>query len=410
MVGFNKKTIEDVDVRGKTVLVRVDYNVPLDDQGCVTDKYRVEVSYPTIRYLLANGARKVVLVSHLGRPGGRINSKLSLAPIAKVLQNGLADVNVVFANFLPGVMGDGSDFLANMTNTPNGSVILLENLRFNPGEEANNEEFARSLVQVTGADLFVQDGFAVLHRESATTNAITRLLPSVAGLLVAREVTALQKAIYSPIEPFLSISGGAKISDKIGVLARLLEISDSMLVGGAMANAFLQYSGNNVGASRVEPGQGAALNAIYAVRANRGVSLLVPKDVVTVKEIIGTAKTEVKAVAGVAKDDIIVDIGPRTAQMFMEEIERAGTVFWNGTLGVTEIGQFSVGSRMVAEAIGHKSSGLTIVGGGDTAGFVRGLMLKDPTLNYSLISTGGGVTLDFVAGKPLPGLAGLQDK
>jgi phosphoglycerate kinase len=409
-VGFNKKTIEDADIRGKTVLVRVDYNVPLDENGHVTDSYKVSVSRPTIRYLLEHGAHKVVLMSHLGRPGGHIDSHLSLAPVAKVLQGELTGVNVVFANFLPGVLGDGSEFLSTMTNTPDGSVILLENLRFNPGEDANSEEFARSLVQVTGADLFVQDGFAYLHRESATTNAITRLLPSVAGYVVAHEVTALQRAIYSPIQPFLSISGGAKISDKIGALAKLMEISDSMLVGGAMANTFLQYSGNSVGSSKVEPGQGTALNAIYAMRTNRNVSLVVPKDVVTVKEILATAKTEVKNVTDIKANDIIVDIGPRTVQAFVEMIEQAHTIFWNGPLGVTEIEPFATGSRAIAEAIGRKTNGLTIIGGGDTAGFVRGLKAKDPTLNYSLISTGGGATLDFIAGKPLPGLAGLQDR
>jgi phosphoglycerate kinase len=346
----------------------------------------------------------------MGRPEGRVNSRLSLAPVAAVLKSELPGANVVFANFLPGVMGDGSEFLANMTATPVGSVILLENLRFNSGEESNSEEFARSLVQVTGADLFVQDGFAVLHRESATTNAITRLLPSVAGLLVAREVSALQQAIYNPIQPFLSISGGAKISDKIGVLEKLMEVSDGMLVGGAMANTFLQYSGLNIGASRAESGQGAVLNAIYAAKAARNVQLIVPKDVAVVKEIVPSAKVEVKPVSALAGNDIIVDIGPRTAEVFMDMIRGANTVFWNGTLGITEYPQFSSGSRAVAEAIGYKQNGLTIIGGGDTAGFVRSLMLSNRNLNYSLISTGGGVTLDFIAGKPLPGLAGLADR
>jgi phosphoglycerate kinase len=409
-VGFNKKTVEDVEVHGKVVLLRTDYNVPIDAAGRITDAFRVTRSVPTIQYLLSHGAQKVVIVSHLGRPEGRINSRLSLAPVAAVLKNELPSVNVVFANFLPGVMGDGSEFLANMTATPVGSVVMLENLRFNPGEEQNSEEFARSLVQVTGADIFVQDGFAVLHRESATTNAITRLLPSVAGLLVIREVSALQQAIYNPVRPFLSINGGAKISDKIGVLEKLMEVSEGMLIGGAMANTFLQYSGLNVGASKVELGQGATLNAIYAAKTARNVQLLVPKDVAVVREIAPNAKVDIKSVSAVGSHDIIVDIGPRTAELFTSMIHEANTIFWNGTLGITEYAQFSSGSRAVAEAIGYKRNGLTIIGGGDTAGFVRSLMLSNRNLDYSLISTGGGVTLDFIASKPLPGLAGLQDR
>jgi 3-phosphoglycerate kinase len=407
---FNKKTIEDVDINGRVVLVRVDYNVPLNDKGEITDNYRIATSLPTIRYLLGHGAKRVVLVSHLGRPGGRVDSKYSLGVVADCLRELLSGTQVEFIKFVPGVAGGSSEFLDKVASSSSGSVILLENLRFNPGEEANSEAFARDLVQLTDADLFVQDGFGVLHRESATTNAITRLLPSVAGLLVENEVKALQKAIYDPMRPFLSINGGAKVSDKVGILSNLMSLADSMLIGGAMANCFLKYSGNDVGVSKVEEGQGSALNTFFATRAARRIPLFLPQDVLTVKEIIATAKTEVKPVSKLAKDDIIVDIGPKTTELFLREIEKASTVVWNGNLGITEIEPFANGSKAVAEAIGRKQGALTIIGGGDTAGFVRGLMQQDSSLRYSLISTGGGVALDFIAGKPLPGLVSLQDR
>jgi 3-phosphoglycerate kinase len=410
-MALNKQTIEDIDVVGKTVLMRTDYNVPMDANGNITDQHRIEVTLPSLYYLLSHGARKVVLVSHLGRPGGKIDPKLSLKPVAAAL-NALIPptTNVEFAEFLPGVLGDGSEFLTKMTANPDEKVILLENLRFGTGEDEDSEEFARALVQSTGADLFVQEGFAVLHRKTATTDAITRLLPSVAGLLVASEVESLQRALYDPTKPFLSISGGAKVSEKVTVLEKLLELSDPMLIGGAMANIFLQHSGNSVGASLVEKGQNAALHNIYKTRAEHNSTIIIPTDAVVVKDVAKPEGREIKSVKNIAPDDIIVDIGPETVKSFFKAIDTAKTIFWNGTLGMSETPEYAEGTRLIAEFIGRKKDCFSIIGGGDTAGYVRNLRAKEPELKYSLISTGGGATLDFIAGETLPGLADLLDK
>ena len=356
---FDKKTIRDVAVRGQVVLVRTDYNVPLDDNGAITDDLRIKASLPTIEYLLKNGASKIILMSHLGRPEGKRDQSMSLKPVAERLQELLPDRTVRFVDDVCGPdVEDAVDAL------PKGGILLLENLRFSADEEKNSEDYANEIVDSTHADLFVQDGFGVVHRAHASTDAITQLLPSVAGLLLEKEVSNLIAAIQNPKHPLLVIIGGAKVEDKQPMIDVFLPIADQIAVGGKIAAD--GYVNDN------------------------------PK--------VYVAEDFVSDEAG-AK----LDIGPVSTEKIVGMINEAKMVVWAGLLGKVEDEAYARSSIAVAEAMG-KSDATTIVGGGDTAGFVENLEKSEPDLHYTLISTGGGASLDVLSGKALPGVDALEDK
>ncbi|MDR3298214.1 MAG: phosphoglycerate kinase [Candidatus Nomurabacteria bacterium] len=355
---FNKKTIKDIPVSGKTVLVRTDYNVPLNG-STITDDLRIQASIPTIEYLLKNGAAKIILISHLGRPNGKSDPALSLAPVADHLRTLLPGTAV---DFVPEITGP--EVSSAVDRLPQGGILLLENLRFSPDEEANSEDFARNIVASTHADVFVQDGFAVVHRAHASTDAITKLLPSVAGLLVEDEATNLLKVLNDPIHPVLVIIGGAKVKDKHPLIDNFLSIADDIAVGGKIA------------ADGYDSPSPKVFVADDFVEDSTGAKL---------------------------------DIGPKSTAKIFDMINNAKTVIWNGLLGKAEEPAYAESSHAVAEALG-RSSATVIIGGGDTAGFVENLKAKDPTLRYSLISTGGGASLEFLSGESLPGIESLSNK
>ena len=349
------KTIHNLDVKDKTVLVRVDYNVPIKD-GKVESDLRIRASLPTINYLLEHGAKRIILISHLGRPEGKVAPEFSLSPVAKTLQKLIKDQNI---GFYP---------LPNSTtplNIPNQTKIaLLENLRFNPGEEANSADFAKNLVQATGADLFIQDGFAVVHRAHASTEAITKLLPSYAGLLLEKEITNLANAIQNPTKPVLLIIGGAKVEDKQPLIDKFTTIADHIVVGGKIAADGYQSTDSK----------------IY------------------VAEDFDTNEKSDK-----------LDIGPIATGKLANLITDASTIIWNGLLGYAEDPAYATASTIAAELIGEHQSATTIICGGDTTGFVEELANSHPNLNYSLVSTGGGAALEFLLGKELPGVKALEN-
>ena len=353
-----KATIKDAKVRNQNVLVRVDYNVPMED-GEITDDLRIRASLPTIEYLIKKGARRIILISHLGRPGGKKVKELSLKPVAERLAALLPDRKVGFIDDV-----SGPDVEEAVKKTPVGGIILLENLRFFPGEEKNSAEFAREIAECTGADLFVQDGFAVIHRAHASTDAITRELPSVAGLLVKKEVSALQKVATSPDHPFVIIIGGAKVDDKQPLIDKLSPLADAIFVGGKIAAD--GYSSNS------------------------------PK--------IHVCDTFVEDGEGGKRD-----IGEPCIEALLKLCENAKTVLWNGTLGETEKPEFAKGSERLADYLGSHPEITTVVCGGDTAGFVENYLKSRPDLSFSLISTGGGASLELLSALPLPGLDNLDE-
>lgn len=427
---FTKKTIRDIDVKGKRVLVRSDYNVPVKNAK-ITDDYRIQQSLPTIRFLLQQGA-SVIICSHLGRPSGRLSAEFSLFPVAKRLGELLPDNTV---SFVSQCIGDKASTAAQRLQP--GEVLLLENLRFHPEEEANDEAFAKQLASL--ADVFVQDGFGVVHRAHASTDAVTRFLPSVAGLLLEREVDTITDVMETPKRPLMAIIGGAKISDKIEVLRRFIEIADYVAVGGAMANTFLEAEGIDVAKSLVDTDELPLAREILAqARAkakDQKFVFYLPNDGVVANKIDRTAKTRIvdwsahvvssienypkrppHEASQVQPDEMILDIGPFSASFIAGSVQFAHTVVWNGTMGVTEtpaiqgaVGPFSHGSEVVVQALlgefGHKP--FTVVGGGDTVAYIQQQNLIDA---FGHVSTGGGASLELMAGRILPGVAALQDK
>ncbi|MCL2869583.1 phosphoglycerate kinase [Candidatus Saccharibacteria bacterium] len=402
------KRLQDVDVAGQTVLVRVDYNVPLTDDGQISDDSRIRASLPTIHYLLDHDAKRVILCSHLGRPGGKVVPELSLKPVAQRLET-LLDTPIFAA-----AMSSPAPYHCELVSESDPKILkqvqddkitLLENLRFDPGEEADSPEFAKQLVESTGAQVFVQDAFSVLHRTSATTDAITRLLPSVAGLLVEKEVKTLTAALNKPTRPFVAVIGGAKIADKVGFVQKIVQIADQVLIGGALANTFFQGHSLKVGKSLVDAD---GLGVAKQILAENGQKIILPTDVVVAGEINEDANVLEKSVNNVLDNDIILDIGSQTVAEFTTVISTAKTILWNGNLGYSEIDRFATATAMVAKAIGENTTATTIIGGGDTAGFVHNYQKTHKNLKYSLISTGGGATLAFIAGEPLPGLEALK--
>lgn len=406
-VGFHKQTVRNLPLHHGSpvrVLVRVDYNVPMAD-GVIGDDFRIRASLPTLRFLLDQGC-SLVLISHLGRPVGR-ESKYSLEPTARRLEELLAKKVL----FVDDTVGDIA-FQA-VKKASRGSIVMLQNLRFDPREEQNNEAFAKGLARVSQADYFVQDGFGVVHRAHSSTSAITHELPSVAGLLVEKEVTSIQNAMEKPKRPLVAVLGGAKVSDKIQVVERLVKIADTVLIGGAMANTFLQYKGMHIGRSKVEENQKSTLDDIYSSAEKKAENkvddfIVLPKDIAVANEITATEKRKNRLVEHIHNDEINVDIGEKTIEEYTSIIAKAGTVIWNGPMGITEIKQFSHGSARIALTIATNSDITSIVGGGDTADFVLGWDARQGG-SFSHVSTGGGASLDLMAGKDLPGIESLLD-
>jgi len=394
-----KKTIldlKDEELKGKRVFVRVDFNVPIKN-GIITDDRRIREALPTIKYLIEKGA-KVILVSHLGRPKG-FQDDLRLDPVAKRLSELLGKPVKKLNDCI------GEEVEREVANMNPGDVVLLENIRFYKEEEANDPEFAKKLAKL--ADLYVNDAFGTAHRAHASTAGVANYIPGVAGLLMKKEIEIMGKALENPDRPFICILGGAKVSDKIGVIQNLVNKVDVLLIGGGMMFTFLKALGYEIGKSIVEEDKLDLAKDLMNLAEEKGVKFILPVDAVVVKEIKEDAPTTIKDVDKFDKDDIGVDIGPKTIELFREEIMKAKTIIWNGPMGIFEIPAFANGTRKVAEAIAENKNCVSIVGGGDTAAAVQLFGLED---KFTHISTGGGASLEFLEGKVLPGVAVLQDK
>ncbi len=391
------RSLRDAEVRGKRVLVRVDYNVPLDAAGTITDDTRIRASLPTIEYLRENGAT-VILASHLGRPKGKVDDRLSLRPVAQRLSE-LIDRQVVMA---PDSVGPETESLVEKMMP--GDVLLLENLRFHAEEEANDEAFASSLAHL--ADVYVDDAFGSAHRAHASTEAVARLLPAYAGLLMQKELDALGSALTDPSHPFAVIIGGAKISSKIGVLQHLLTVADCFLIGGGMANTLLKARGYNVGTSLVENEKLGVASEFLQAAHDAAKTVCLPVDAIAVPEVSESAERRTVGIDSVPDGWKIVDIGPETVKTFRAVIQSARTILWNGPMGIFEISSFAEGTRAIARLLADGSA-TSIVGGGDSVAAVEQTGLAG---RMSHISTGGGASLEFLEGKTLPGVAVLEAK
>ena len=394
---MNKKTVKDFDLKGKRVFVRVDFNVPLDENGNITDDTRIRAALPTINYLVENQA-KVILASHLGRPKGKFNLKYSLSPVAMRLSQ-LLNKEVIFAE---DCIGEKVENLVSNMNP--GDVLLLENLRFYPQEEENDRDFAKKLADL--AEIYINDAFGTAHRAHASTAGIAEFLPSGAGFLMQKEIEIMGKALENPERPFVAVLGGAKVSDKIGVITNLLNKVDSLLIGGGMAFTFLKALGYEIGRSLLEEDKIELAGSIIKEAKEKGVKLELPEDVVVAEEIKEGTDYKTVSVGEIPSNLIGVDIGEKTREKFAQIIKKAKLVVWNGPMGVFEIKSFSKGTFAIAEAMAE-SGAITIVGGGDSAAAVEQLGFADKMTH---ISTGGGASLEFLEGKELPGVAVLNDK
>ncbi|MGI6172876.1 MAG: phosphoglycerate kinase [Christensenellales bacterium] len=394
---MNKKTIRDIDVKGKKVFVRCDFNVPLDENKNITDETRIDAALPTIKYLLDQGAA-LILCSHLGRPKGEFNMKYSLAPVAKSLSEKLG-FEVVLAK---DVIGEDAKKLA--AEVKPGRAILLENVRFMPEEEKNDPEFAKQLASL--AEIYVSDAFGTVHRAHASTAGIAAYLPAVAGFLIGKELDVMGKAISNPERPFVAILGGAKVKDKIGVITNLLDIVDVLLIGGGMAYTFQKARGGRIGRSLVDDERvGLALELLEKAE-KKGVKLLLPVDNEAGDSFSNDCMRITVHSSEIPDDFEGLDIGPKTIALFSEEIRKAKTIVWNGPMGCFEMPNFAVGTKAIAEAMANTDA-VTIIGGGDSAAAVTQMGYADKMTH---ISTGGGASLEFLEGKVLPGVAALDDK
>ncbi len=398
MNALNKKTIEDIDVKGKKVLARCDFNVPLKD-GEITNDKRIVAALPTIKYLMENGA-KVILCSHLGRPKGEYKPEFSLAPVAKRLSEYLG-VEVKLAED-ENVVGENAKAMA--AELKDGEVMLLENVRYRKEETKNEENFSKELASL--ADIFVNDAFGTAHRAHCSTTGVASYLPAVCGYLIQKEIQFMGGALSDPKRPLVAILGGAKVSDKIGVIANLIEKCDTIIIGGGMAYTFMKYLGHNIGDSLLEADWIEKAGEMMKTAEEKGVKFLIPVDNKVGKEY--DENTEYKIVNS---DDIPdgwmgLDIGPKTEELFADAIKGAGTVIWNGPMGVSEWENFASGTIAVAKAVAD-SGAISIIGGGDSVAAVTKLGFAD---KMSHISTGGGASLEFLEGKDLPGICALADK
>lgn len=398
---MNKKTVKDLDVKGKKVLVRVDFNVPLskEEKGKIADDARIKAAMPTINYLSENGAR-VILMSHLGRPKGEANPEFALKPVADYLENVYGDK----FKFIPSPEVVDQKVKEEVEQLEDGQIALLENTRYRAEETKNGEEFAKELASL--ADLYVNDAFGTSHRAHASNVGVASILPSAVGFLIEKEIDVMGKALESPEHPFVSILGGAKVSDKIGVIENLITKVDTILIGGGMAYTFLKAMGKEIGNSLLEEDKmDLSLELVEKAKAN-GVEILLPVDVVIADKIEAGVATEIVDIDNIPEDKEALDIGPKTADLFAEKIKEAKTVVWNGPMGVFEIKEFADGTNKVAKAL-SESEAVTIVGGGDSALAIEMAGLKD---NITHVSTGGGASLEFLEGKDLPGIFAIEDK
>jgi phosphoglycerate kinase len=436
---FNKKTINDVDVQGKVILLRADYNVPIeyseDGSAKILNNYRIRSSLPTIKNLIERGAKKIIIISHMGRP----KSVEGIADLDELehLPNGTRKYSLrpVFNNLCKLLQAEGLNFPMNFHTTPifprtrysvsmkdandDYKIEMLENLRFSKAEKNNLPEFAEALAQVTGADLFVQDGFGVIHREHTSTSEIAKKMPSVAGLLLEKEYSTILQAFKNPERPFVAVMGGAKISDKLPLIEKFIEQADKIIVAGAMVNTFLKYLNVEVGKSRIEDGQNEIIEQIFEL-AERKVGfnglrsfIILPEDVAVASEFSKNAERIEKPVTAVLENEIILDLGEKSIQRIENEILNAKMIVWNGTIGYAEFDNFAKGSYQTCSAISKatKNGAKSIVGGGDTSAFVLDWSSQNAeSADFSLISTGGGAALELMSGEILPGFEVLENK
>lgn len=394
---MNKKTIQDIAVKGKKVFVRVDYNVPMDKSGNITDDTRIRATLPTLKYLLEQGAA-VILASHLGRPKGQPVPEFSLAPVGQKLSS-LIGQEVLFA---PDCIGDAAKEMAAALQP--GQILLLENLRFYKEEEKNGEAFSAALASL--ADVAVNDAFGVSHRAHASVEGITRHLPTVAGFLMEKEINFVGGAVANPSRPFVAIIGGAKVSDKIGVIENLLQKVDTLIIGGGMANTFIAAQGYPTGKSLVEADKLDLARSLITQAKEKGVNLLLPSDVVIADRFAPDAVNQVVAADAITDDWMALDIGPASQKAFAHALADAKMVVWNGPMGVFEMDAFAKGTEAVAHAVAA-SGAVSIVGGGDSIAALEKTGLAGKITH---ISTGGGASLEYLEGKVLPGIAALADK
>ena len=397
-MNYNKKTVKDLDVKGKKVLCRCDFNVPQDKTtGAITDDKRIVAALPTLKYLLEQGAA-VIACSHLGKPKGERKESLTLAPVAKRLSE-LLGCEVIFANDTI-----GEDAKAKAAALQPGQIMLLENLRFDIREEKNDPEFAKALADM--AEVYVSDAFGTVHRAHASTAGVAAYLPAVSGFLIEKELEIMGGALANPKRPLVAILGGAKVSSKIGVINNLLDIADTIIIGGGMAYTFIKAMGGTVGTSLLEEDRLDYCKEMMAKAKEKGVKFLLPVDTLCAAEFSADATPELVDTMAIPDDRMGMDIGPKTIALFSDAVKDAGTVIWNGPMGVFEFPAFAEGTRALAKALAETNA-ITIVGGGDSAAAVAQLGFADKMTH---ISTGGGASLEFLEGKELPGVACLLDK
>ena len=394
---MSKKTVKDIDLKGKKVFVRCDFNVPMDENQNITDNRRIIAALPTIKYLIDQNC-KIILASHLGRPKGEVKPEFSLAPVAGELSKQLGQ-EVLMAK---DVIGESAKTLA--ANLQEGQVMLLENVRFHREETDNDPEFAKELASM--AEVFVNDAFGTAHRAHASTEGVSHYLPSVSGFLIEKELKFLGDALNNPVRPFVAILGGAKVSDKISVIDSLIEKVDTLMIGGAMAYTFFKAQGYEVGTSLCEPDKCDLALELMEKAKNKGVKLLLPVDTKVGKEFKPDTESKTVAWTEIPEGWEGFDIGEKTIEMFKEELKTAKTVVWNGPLGLFEFDQFAIGTNAIAHALAEIDA-TTIIGGGDSAAAVKKAGLEDKMTH---ISTGGGASLEFLEGKKLPGIECLLDK
>ena len=395
---MNKKTVKDIDVNGKKVLVRCDFNVPIDSEtGEITDNRRIRAALPTIQYLLDHNA-KVILCSHLGRPKGEFNLKYSLKPVAEELSK-LLNKDVKLAK---DVIGESAKELT--SNMKEGDIVLLENVRFHKEEEQNDPEYSKALASM--AEIYVNDAFGTAHRAHSSTTGVADYLPAVSGFLIEKELEFLGGALENPKHPFVAILGGAKVSDKIGVIENLLDKVDTLIIGGGMAYTFYKAQGHHIGTSICEEDKLDLAKSILEKAQEKGVKLLLPVDNHVSSEYSNNGEEKMVNSTEIPDGFMGLDIGPKTIEKFEEAVKDAKTVVWNGPLGVCEFDKFATGTKAVATML-SKLDAITIIGGGDSAAAIEKLGLADKMTH---ISTGGGASLEFLEGKTLPGIACLQDK
>ncbi len=401
-MNYNKKTVTDIDVAGKKVLLRCDFNVPMakDGSGVITDDKRIRAALPTIQYLLEQGAA-VIACSHMGKPKGEWKPELSMKPVAARLSELLGQEVIMAADIV------GEDAQAKAAALQPGQILLLENLRYDKGETKNDPAFAKALADLAGADgIYVSDAFGTVHRAHASTAGVAAYLPAVSGFLIQKELDIIGGALANPKRPLVAILGGSKVSSKIGVINNLLEIADTVIIGGGMAYTFAAAQGGKVGDSLLEADwEQYALDMIKKAE-EKGVKLLLPTDTVCANAFAPDAESQVVATGEIPDGWQGLDIGPKTTEAYCAAVADAGTVIWNGPMGVFEFDKFAVGTKAVAEAL-SKTDAITIIGGGDSAAAVQQLGYADKMTH---ISTGGGASLEFMEGKELPGVAALLDK